>query len=1335
LGVTSYVLKNASRQLQVLTYIANSETVTRHLSAGEVAIFSADSLTAQTEALIRHGYLIASSAPRVIPPVILPSVTPVVMGFNWSAEPSYPAGVIVRYSDEFWMSLQRNTNVTPGTDDDIWVALVVDVESLSSGTIEQFWRGDKQWRPFSDLYVNAALSGVPTAPTAAQGTSTTQIATTAFTRAEIAALVNSSPLALDTLNELAAALGNDANFAATIATALAGKQPIDSDLTAIAALTTDAFGRALLTKTDAAAVRVHISAQQLDDDLTSIAALTTTSYGRNFLTKADAAAARAHVGLDNVTNDAQVKRSEMGAFSGVATLDVDGKLLQTNFPSGLDLIDLEVRSTDSGGTTANFATSRLYSVSKGDSVFIWQDDLLVKYPFHFYDSGTGNSNILDTQSSVAMTADRTLGLDSQNADHILKLGVDDTEVQFPSGNYTLAKYEDTSFAYRDINAEAAEQIDSRIAGHTADATSQDLFSTRNNGSSTYVRSATFFAKDLDLTGVSVYTDETTSNGALKTVTLIGPDVGIAAHHTDVTVGRHYRFVAADGTVTTLTVHSVAQIVASANGGDVDVVRFTSPAPASIKYYPILSLPALNRFVESGTPVFYIDQNQQGFVAETNGGAFSLQQGTGDRAPFWKSVISGDSGHPVFAVLGDELALIGTFFGITFGPAVSNYIADINTAIGSLGSSAELTFLDFAVVGTAANLDAADVPTVGQIPKIKSDGKLDISIIPDLTLGFGNQTPNEGFFGPATGFSDDLPSFRSMVDLDLPLQFALRVNVTTFSSNITTSNIVGSGTTVYSQTGTMSGPLTVTLSHSLTTPPSFGIGRVIIVKDSSGTCSPTNTITVTGTTNGWTFDGASSFVIDSPYGSVTLWSDTGTLKAWRMIARDSRDTDGTLAANSDNRVATQKAVKTYADTGLALKIGTSDVGKVTDTILANAVKPAVAVVAVANLTLSGEQTIDGVLTSGSLVLATAQTTGSQNGPWVTGAGAWTRPGWYTSGSTTQAPQFLTTFVRLGTLYQGSTWRMTTASVTIDTTATTWVQTPITTSSLPVDTDTSLAANSDTKIATQKATKAYADTKQTALGFTAENVANKDTDGTLAANSDTKYPSQKAVKTYADTKQTALGFTAENVANKDTDTALAANSDTKYPSQKAIKAYADTKVPSTRTVNGRALSSDITITPADVGTLTFVARTADATGRNSGNTGTTLTDDDTLIIPVAANHTYAFTVCLQVNAANNTMDVKFGFSVPSGTTMSWGIFGASTQATWISVAVVSSPSLLLAAGGTQQVGTSAGTSGIVLQGIITTSATAGNVALQWAQVTSDAGDLKLLAGSYLSYVRLY
>ncbi|MGQ3910901.1 phage tail protein [Enterobacter hormaechei] len=83
------------------------------------------------------------------------------------------------------------------------------------------------------------LTGTPTAPTAAQTANNTQIATTAFVKAALAGLVGSSPAALDTLNELAAALGNDPNFATTMTNALAGKQPLDSTLTTLSGKTAD----------------------------------------------------------------------------------------------------------------------------------------------------------------------------------------------------------------------------------------------------------------------------------------------------------------------------------------------------------------------------------------------------------------------------------------------------------------------------------------------------------------------------------------------------------------------------------------------------------------------------------------------------------------------------------------------------------------------------------------------------------------------------------------------------------------------------------------------------------------------------------------------------------------------------------------------------------------------------------------------------------------------------------------------------------------------------------------------------------------------------------------
>ena len=71
-----------------------------------------------------------------------------------------------------------------------------------------------------------ALTGVPTAPTAAANTNTTQVATTAYVQTEIADLIAAAPGALDTLDELAAALGDDANFATTVTNSLATKLPL-----------------------------------------------------------------------------------------------------------------------------------------------------------------------------------------------------------------------------------------------------------------------------------------------------------------------------------------------------------------------------------------------------------------------------------------------------------------------------------------------------------------------------------------------------------------------------------------------------------------------------------------------------------------------------------------------------------------------------------------------------------------------------------------------------------------------------------------------------------------------------------------------------------------------------------------------------------------------------------------------------------------------------------------------------------------------------------------------------------------------------------------------------
>ena len=73
-----------------------------------------------------------------------------------------------------------------------------------------------------------ALTGTPTAPTATAGTNNTQVATTAYADAAVAALVDGAPALLNTLNELAAAINDDASFTSTITTSIGLKAPLDS---------------------------------------------------------------------------------------------------------------------------------------------------------------------------------------------------------------------------------------------------------------------------------------------------------------------------------------------------------------------------------------------------------------------------------------------------------------------------------------------------------------------------------------------------------------------------------------------------------------------------------------------------------------------------------------------------------------------------------------------------------------------------------------------------------------------------------------------------------------------------------------------------------------------------------------------------------------------------------------------------------------------------------------------------------------------------------------------------------------------------------------------------
>ncbi|VVY30870.1 Phage Tail Collar Domain [Escherichia coli] len=73
------------------------------------------------------------------------------------------------------------------------------------------------------------FTGTPTAPTPANSDNSKKLATTEFVAKALAALAGSAPVTLDTLKELADALGNDPNFATTVLNKLAEKLAKDQN--------------------------------------------------------------------------------------------------------------------------------------------------------------------------------------------------------------------------------------------------------------------------------------------------------------------------------------------------------------------------------------------------------------------------------------------------------------------------------------------------------------------------------------------------------------------------------------------------------------------------------------------------------------------------------------------------------------------------------------------------------------------------------------------------------------------------------------------------------------------------------------------------------------------------------------------------------------------------------------------------------------------------------------------------------------------------------------------------------------------------------------------------
>ncbi|EAY6136472.1 phage tail protein [Salmonella enterica] len=167
-----------------------------------------------------------------------------------------------------------------------------------------------------------ALAGTPTTPTPDLSATGREIANAAFVRALIASLVDAVPETLNTLKELADALGNDPNFATTMTNALAGKQPLSDVLTAISKLTQRA-DNLLYFNPDGEA-----SLAALSEKARSLLAQTTPETMRRVLELKAAAAMEPQTGIRDRTPGRLALSGMYGfgqAFTSADTLKFNGQ--------------------------------------------------------------------------------------------------------------------------------------------------------------------------------------------------------------------------------------------------------------------------------------------------------------------------------------------------------------------------------------------------------------------------------------------------------------------------------------------------------------------------------------------------------------------------------------------------------------------------------------------------------------------------------------------------------------------------------------------------------------------------------------------------------------------------------------------------------------------------------------------------------------------------------------------------------------------------------------------------------------------------------------------------
>lgn len=258
-------------------------------------------------------------------------------------------------------------------------------------------------------------------------------------------------------------------------------------------------------------------------------------------------------------------------------------------------------------------------------------------------------------------------------------------------------YEFVSIVSGTIANHLSQQVDNRIDNTMTKAANAGLFDVMNHSAPSYTRNTDFWASDVDLTSISPWNSNAGKN---KAGVLVTPRHVLNAAHYDYPVGTIIRFIKSDNTVVDKTVIARQRqpyYGTSQTHPDFTIYTLDSDVPSGINFAKVLpsnysNYISTDNVSDTRIPAMGLDAEEKGTIRDISRittEAWFQEPSDSDRSNLYESIIVGDSGNPVFAILNGELVLltVWTSGGPGMGSLIASYISIINQMIVDSDTSA------------------------------------------------------------------------------------------------------------------------------------------------------------------------------------------------------------------------------------------------------------------------------------------------------------------------------------------------------------------------------------------------------------------------------------------------------------------------------------------------------------------------------------------------------------------------------------------------------------------------------------------------------------------------